>query len=175
SGRRRRWCGYGDRSTRDARRRALPRPVNRQTFAQRPIFGGQESPVGALLFGKLEEDLFAFGILEAFAVLLEELVRIALAADPDEQCLQVVHAGAQPFGAFGKDAVRGAFEKEKGRARFEQAVLGREVSIPPFERREMLFLFAGELLEHAATARIGGHRRRSGVELKTATLRGNRD
>ena len=48
----------------------------------------------ALLVGELEEDPLAFGVLEALAVALEEPVRAALAADADQQRLQVVDAAA---------------------------------------------------------------------------------
>ena len=76
-----------------------------ETLAQRPIFGDQQVAVGAFFVGELEKDLLAFGILEALAVLLEELVRVALAPDADEQRLQVVDAGAQLLGALGENAV----------------------------------------------------------------------
>ena len=50
-----------------------------------------------LFFGKLEEDLFAFGVFEAIAVAFEEVVRSALALDADEQRLEIVDALAEPF------------------------------------------------------------------------------
>ena len=59
----------------------------------------------ALLVGELEEDLLAFGVLEALAVLLEEAMRAALAADADHQRLLIVDAAQQPLGAFGEQAV----------------------------------------------------------------------
>ena len=90
------------------------------------------------LLGKLKEDLLAFGVFEAFAVLLEELVRITLASDADEQRLQIVHTGAQFFRPFGEDAVGSAFEEQEGRPRFEQRVLGGQFAIPPLERPQML-------------------------------------
>src|SRR6266550_2059335 len=39
----------------------------------------------------------------------------------------------------------------------------------------MVVLFAGEFLEHASAARVGGHGRGSRVELETAPLGRNRD
>ena len=83
----------------------------------------QQIAVRALFLGELEEDLLAFGVLEALAVPLEELVRVALAADADEQRLQIVDAGAQLLGALGEDAVRGALEKQERRTRFELRIL----------------------------------------------------
>src|SRR5437868_3469354 len=99
------------RSTR--RRRCSARKVcsDAEPFAQRAIFVDQEIAVVALFLGELEEDLLALGVLEPLAVLLEELVRVALALDADEQRLQVVDARLQLLGAFGEDAVRRALEE----------------------------------------------------------------
>src|SRR5690242_4591107 len=104
--------------------------------------------MGAFFFGEFEKDLFALGVFEALAVLLEELVGIALAADANEQRLQIIHAGAQFFGSFREDAVGGAFEKQKGRTRLEQRILGDELAISAFERAEMFLLLGGEPFEH---------------------------
>ena len=52
----------------------------------------QQIEVRALFVGELEEDALAFGVLEALAVPLEELVRPALALDADEQRLLIVDA-----------------------------------------------------------------------------------
>src|SRR5687767_13160327 len=99
-------CGCEDRS-RGARRFAghglaqhllvRPRLPFRagQPFAERAILADQQVEVRALLRGELEENLFAFRILEALAVTLEELVRSPLAFDADEQRLLVVDAAAQ--------------------------------------------------------------------------------
>ena len=50
----------------------------------------------ALLVGELQEYLLAFGILEAFAVLLEEPVGAALTADANHQRLLIVDAPPLP-------------------------------------------------------------------------------
>ena len=67
----------------------------RLALAQRAILADQQIEVRALFVGELEEDLLAFGVLEALAVALEELVRAALALDADEQRLLIVDALAQ--------------------------------------------------------------------------------
>ena len=54
------------------------------------VFPDEQVEMVALLGRELEEDLLALGVLEALAVALEELVRVALAADADEQRAQVV-------------------------------------------------------------------------------------
>jgi len=59
--------------------------------------------MGAFFFGEFQKDLFALGVFEALAVLFEELVGIALAADTNEQRLQIIHAGAEFFGSFGEN------------------------------------------------------------------------
>ena len=135
----------------------------------------EQVPVGAFFFGEFEKDLLAFRILEPLAVFLEELVRVALAPNADEQRLQIVHPGAQLLGALGENAVGGTFEEQKGRPRLEQRVLGRQLVISPFECSEMLFFFTGELLEDAAAAGIGRERGGPRVELQSAPLGGNRD
>src|SRR6185436_2707775 len=170
-----RWYGCGDRSMGGTRRRAFSGPAHRQSFAEGPIFRDQQVPVGAFFFGKFEKDLFAFRILEPVAVFLEELVRVALAANPDEQRLKVVHPGTQLLGAFGENAVGRTLEEKKGRPRLEQRVLGNQLAIAPFECAEMLFFFPGQLLEDAAAAWIGRDRGRPGVKLQPAPLGGDRD
>src|SRR5687768_18055828 len=91
-------AGAGGRSRRRARAAARPSlPLD-----QRAIFAHQQVQVFALLVSELEEDLLALGILEALAVLLEEPVRTALAADADHQRLLIVDAAQQALGAFGK-------------------------------------------------------------------------
>ena len=53
-----------------AARAAARFPVarRRQTLAERPVFGDEQVEMRAFLVGELEEDLLAFGVLEALAV-----------------------------------------------------------------------------------------------------------
>ena len=46
------------------------------------VFANQQFEMGALLVGELEKDPLALGVLELFAVTLEEAVRAALARIP---------------------------------------------------------------------------------------------
>src|SRR5207248_8183269 len=107
-------------------------------------------------------------VLEALTVSLEELVRSALALDPDEQRLLVVHAAGELFGAFREEAARGALEEEKGRPRLELRVAGDELAIPLLERAQMLFLFLRQLLKHRAAAGVFRQPRCARVELEAA-------
>src|SRR6188768_2099233 len=104
---------------------ALPRD-------QALVFANEQIEVGALLFGKLHEDLLPFGVLEPLAVFLEELVRASLAADADHQRLLIVHSPAQAFGTFRKKAVRGAFEEEERRARLQRGIRGQQLRVAGF-------------------------------------------
>ena len=124
------------------------------TLAQRAVLANQQIEVGALLVRELQEDPLAFGVLEALAVALEELVRPALALDADEQRLLIVDALAQLLGAFGEQPVRRALEKQERRPRFELRILGDELGVALLERAEMLPLLGGQPLEDAAAARI---------------------
>src|SRR6184192_1890346 len=117
---------------------------------QRPVLADEEIEMRALLGRELQKDLFAFGVLEALAVLLEELVRSTLALDPDEQRLAIVDAVAELLGAFGEQPAGGALEEEKRRPRLELRILAGERAVAVLERRKMLALFAGEPLEHSA-------------------------
>ena len=86
------------------------------TLAQRAVLADQQIEVGAFLGGELEEDPFAFRILEPLAVALEEPVRAALTAYPNEQRLRVVDPGAA-VRHLGKESVRRTLKKRKaGRA-----------------------------------------------------------
>ena len=62
--------------------------------------------MGAFLIGKLQEDLLALGVLEPFAVALEELVRAPLALDPDEQRARIVDAAAAQLLGAGVEQTR---------------------------------------------------------------------
>src|SRR5918993_2798082 len=98
----RRSCVSGDRSTSSgsgARLDARLMAFRAIAFHERAIFTDQQLEVLALFFRELEKDLLAFGILEPFAIALEETMRAALAADADAVGLEIVHAvAAQLFG-----------------------------------------------------------------------------
>ena len=106
-----------------------------------------------LLVGKLHEDLLAFGVFEALAVLLEEAMRAALALDADEQRLLIVDALAEPVGALGEQAVRRALEEEKRGPRLELRIHLEQLRVARLERAEMFLLFLGQLLKDRAAAR----------------------
>src|SRR6266567_7482457 len=97
------------------------------------------------LVGELEEHLLALGVLEPLAVLLEELVRAALALDADEQRLLIVHALAELLGAFGEQAAGGALEEQEGRPRLEIRIAGDQLAVAPLEGAEVLALFRRQL------------------------------
>src|SRR5690242_15754886 len=113
---------------------------------QRAVFAHEQIEVRAFFIGEFEKDLLALGILEALAVLLEEAMRAALAADADEQRLLIVDAVDEPFAAFGEESVGGAFEEQEGRPRLELRVALQQLRVPFFERAEMMFLFRREVL-----------------------------
>src|SRR5262245_39118281 len=77
----------------------LRAPAPFLSLDERPVFTNEEIQVGALFVGELEKDPLAFGVLETFAVSLEELVRPALAADANHQRLAVVDAFRQLIGS----------------------------------------------------------------------------
>src|SRR5262245_42039425 len=110
--------------------------------------------MGALFVGELEEDLLALRVLEAFAVLLEEAVRAALAGDADAQRLLVGHAGAQLVEPLGEQSARGPLEEQERGAILERRIVGEELGVAPLERGEMLALLGGERLEDAAALRV---------------------
>ena len=98
-------------------RRPAPRPLPPLPLAQRTVLADQQIEMGAFLVGKFQEDLLAFGVLEPLAVALEELVRAALALDPDEQRLRIVDAAAaQLLGAGVEQTAGGALEKQERRS-----------------------------------------------------------
>ena len=106
-----------------------------------------------LFLGELHEDLLAFGVLEPLAVLLEEAVRAALAADADQQRLLVVDALGEPVGALGEQPVGGALEKQERRTRLQLRIGRQQLRVARLERAEMLLFLFGELLEDRAPAR----------------------
>ena len=81
----------------------------------------------------------------------------------------------QLLGAGGKQAVRGAFEKQKRRPRLELRILLQQLAIARLERPEVLLLFLGELLEDAAAAGVARHARGARVELEPAAFGRDRD
>src|SRR5262249_59273912 len=89
-----------------------------RTVLQRPVFSDEQIHVRALFPGELEEDLLSFRLVEPLAVFLEELVRAALALDPDEERFTVVDAAAEFLGPFREQAAGRALEKEERRTRF---------------------------------------------------------
>jgi len=139
-------------------------------FAQRAVLAHEQLVVRALFVRELEKHLLTLGILEAFAVALEELVRSALAPDADQQRLLVVHSFGQLFGSGGEQAAGGAFEEEKGWARFELRIARGERRVALLQRAEVLALLGGELPEHRATAAIRGERGGARIELEAAAL-----
>ena len=71
----------------------------------------------------------AFGLLEALAVFLEELVRAALAADADEQRLRDRRTPfLQLLGAGGEQPVGRALEEQERRLRLELRIVARASS-----------------------------------------------
>src|ERR1700688_4373193 len=108
------WCGCEDRSAGVSKGAVPAHPL-----PQRSVLADEKVEVCALLFGELQEDPLAFGILEPLAVPLEELVGPALAFDADEQRLPVVDALPQLLRARCEQPVRGALEEQERRARLE--------------------------------------------------------
>src|SRR6185369_13560388 len=104
--------------------------------------------------GKFQKYLLALGVLEPFAVFLEELVRAALALDADEQRFLIVHAAAQLLGALGEEAAGRALEKEERRPRLEIRIARDQIAVPFLECAEMLALLGCQLLEDRASARV---------------------
>ena len=142
---------------------------------ERAVFAHEQVEVRALFVRELQEDLLALRVLEALAVLLEEAVRVALAADADEQRLLIVDAAQQPVGAFREQTIGGALEEEERRPRLELRLAREQLAVPSFQLAEMLLLLRREILEHLAAARIARHARRAGIELQPAALGRNRD
>ena len=113
----------------------------------------------AFFIREFEEDALAFGVLEAFAVFLEEVMRPALALDADEQRVEVVDAGTELLGARGEDAVGVALEEQERRPRLEQRIGREQLLIPLFKRVQVVGLFGGELQKDGPAARVFRGRR----------------
>src|SRR4051812_12464299 len=145
------------------------------SFDEGPVLANEQVEVSALFVGELEEDLLAFGILEALTVFLEEAVRSALAADSDHQRLLIVDAVDQTLGALGEQAVGRPFEEQESRTGLEVRVAPQQLGIPVFECGQMFLFLCREVVENLATAGVLGHARSAGVELEAAPLSGNRD
>src|SRR5687768_6136762 len=164
-------AGAGGRSggrTRAARRARPSLPLH-----ERAVLAHQQVKVVALLVGELEEDLLALGILEALAVLLEEPVRAAFAADADHQRLLIVDAAPQTLRALREQAIGGALEEQERRTRFELRIAQQQLVVACFQRGQVFLLLQREVVEHLAAARIFGHACRARVELEAAPLGGN--
>src|SRR5688572_22200837 len=133
-----RWYGGGGRSPRAGARRDW-RPATRAALPlhERPVLAHEEVEMGALFIGELEEDLLAFRVLEALAVLLEESVRAALTANADHQRLLVVDTAQEALRALGKEPVCRALEEQKCRPRFELGIALEEIAIPCLEPAEV--------------------------------------
>ena len=142
---------------------------------ERPVLAHQQIEVCAFFVGELQEDLLAFRVLELLAVLLEEAVRAALAADADHQCLLIVDAAHQPFGAIGEQSVRRALEEQERRPRLELRVALEQLAVARLELAQVLLLLARQILENLAAARVLGDAGGAGVELQAAALGGDRD
>ena len=144
-------------------------------FDESLVFANQQIEVRTFLVGKLQKDLFALGVLESFAVLLEEAMRAALASDADHERLLIVDTTREPLGAFRKEAVGGALEEEERRSRLELWIALQQLRISCFEFDEVLLLLEREVLKDLAPARIAGQPRSAGVEVETAAFGRNRD
>src|SRR5687767_10104917 len=89
----------------------LHRPASAFARDEALVFADQQLEVLLLLFGKLHENLFAFGVFEPLAVLFKEAMRAALALDADEQRLLIVDALAQTIRAFGEKPICRTFKE----------------------------------------------------------------
>ncbi len=175
-----------------ARTLALSRPPARARFgavtggrlvARRPlalderaVLANQQLEVLALLVGKLEKHLLAFGVFEPFAVALEEPVRAALAANADAIRLEIVDAVAAQLLAAGREqAVGRALEKQERRPRLQPRILLEQVLVAALERLQVMDFFGRQLAEHLARARVLHQLDAAPVELHAAAFGGNRD
>ena len=80
-----------------------------------------------------------FGVLKTLSILLEEAVRATFATDANQERLLIVHAARQSIGALGKQSVRGPFEKQKRRSRFELRVTLKQFAVSCLELAECSF------------------------------------
>src|ERR1700704_3368406 len=108
-------------------------PTASLALDQRAVLADEQVEMLALLVGELEKDLLAFGVFESLAVLLEEAVRIAFAADADQQGLLIVDPAQQAVGAFGEQAVRGTLEEQERGARFQFRIPLEQLAVPCLE------------------------------------------
>src|ERR671910_2793867 len=118
----------------------LHRPATPFARDEALVLADEQLEMLLLLFGKLHEYLFAFGVFEPLAVLFEEAMRPALALDADEQRLLIVDALAQTIGAFCEKAICGAFEEEKRRPRLELRIHFHQLRVSVLERAEVFLL-----------------------------------
>src|SRR5262245_26997370 len=180
-GRRTRWCEGEDRlgSPRahacGGRRRAGAAAGAALPLDECAVLANQQIEMIALLVGKLEKDLLAFGVFEPFAVLLEEAMRATLAADPDHQRLLIVDAAHQPVGAFGEEAIRGALEEQERRARLELRIAAQQLGVPRLELAEMFLLLQGEILKHLPPSGVLRDTRGPRIKVEAAALGGDGD
>src|SRR5262245_56674498 len=101
---------------------------------QRAVLTDEHLEMGALFVGKPQEDLLAFGVLEPFAVALEEAMRGALAADADAQRLAIVDAvAAELVGAGSEQPVGRTLEEQERRTRLELRILIEQLMIARLE------------------------------------------
>src|SRR5215203_4536314 len=145
------------------------------TFHERAILANEQVEMRPLFVSKFEKDLLPLGILETLAVLLEEAMGAAFAADPDHQRLLVVDAVHQSLRPVGEQSVRRTLEEEKRRPGLQLRVPPQQLGVTLFERREVFLLLGCEVLENFAAPRITGDPGGAGVEVQTAALGGNRD
>ena len=101
-------------------------------------------------------------------------MRAALAANTDHQGLLIVDAAHQAIGAFGEQSIRGAFEEQERRPRFELRIATQQLGIARFELAEMFLLLQRKVLEHFSTAGVFRHPRCTRVEIETAAFGRNR-
>ena len=140
-----------------------------------PVLANQQLEVRALFVGELEEDLLALGVLERLAVALEEAVRPALARMP---IISACRSSTPWRSCSAPAANRPLAAPLKNRNVGRDSSCGsccEQLAVARLERAEVLLLFVGELLEHAAAARVARERGRARVELEAAALGGDRD
>src|SRR4030095_8126389 len=142
---------------------------------QRTVLANKQVEMVALFVSELQEDLFALGVFEALAVLLEEAMRASLAADPDDQRVLSVDAAHQPFGALSEQAVGSALEEQERRTRFELWVAAEQFAVARLEFAQVFLLLHREILEHLPAPRVLGDACRAGIEVEAAALGRNRD
>src|SRR5437867_2961806 len=121
---------------------------------KRLVLARQQLEVSPLFLRELEEDLLAVRVLEPLAVLLEELVRTALALDANQQRLFVVDALTQLLGGRGEQSARRALEDQEHRARFELGILDLEFPVSLLELGQVPSLFKRQPPKDTAAPRV---------------------